>query len=200
MTISTLTNAVIEFSAPDILINSAGISYPQYFEQIEFSKFDDIIKTNLYGSWNTIDVLLPCLIKTKGYIVNVSSVAGFVGVFGMTAYSASKYAVIGFSEAIRSELKQYNITVSILCPPDVNTPMLEKANRIKPPETKALSAAASIMEPEQVANSLLNAMTRGEFLIIPNASGKITNIIKRISPGIAERVIDQKIKQVNKRR
>jgi len=198
MTVEILSNAVNEFGAPDILINSAGISYPQYFERIQFSKFDDIIKTNLYGSWNAIDVLLPRLIKTKGYIVNVSSMAGLIGVFGMTAYSASKYAVIGFSEALRSELRQYNVTVSVLCPPDVNTPMLENANRIKPQETKALSAAASIMGPGQVADSLLNAMTRGEFLIIPNASGKITHIIKRVVPGIAERVIDRKIKQVSK--
>jgi 3-dehydrosphinganine reductase len=198
MAAKILTDAVNQFGTPDILINSAGISYPQYFERIQFSKFDDIIKTNLYGSWNTIDVLLPYLIKAKGYIVNVSSVAGFIGVFGMTAYSASKFAVIGFSEALRSELKQYGVTVSVLCPPDVNTPMLEKANKVKPEETKALSSAASIMEPEQVADSLLNAMTRGEFLIIPNAPGKITNIIKRVLPELAERFIDQKITQAGK--
>jgi 3-dehydrosphinganine reductase len=199
MTVRILTDAVNEFGKPDILINSAGISYPQNFERIQFSKFDDIVKTNLYGSWNTVDTLLPCLINTKGYIVNVSSMAGLIGVFGMTAYSASKYAIIGFSEALRSELKQHDVTVSVLCPPDVNTPMLEKANKIKPEETKALSSAASIMESDQVADSLLNAMTRGEFMIIPNTSGKFTNTIKRLLPVIAERVIDQKIKQVSKR-
>jgi len=193
-----LLDAVNAYGPPDILINSAGISYPQEFVNIPFGKFNEIIQVNLYGTWNTIDILLPYLKVKKGYIVNVSSIAGLVGVFGMTAYSASKYAVIGFSEALRSELKRYDITVSVLCPPDVRTPMLEKANKIKPQEAKAISAAAAIMEPEDVAKMLIKTMDKGDFLIIPNASGKFTNIMKRFFPWLAEWVIDRKIKGVRK--
>jgi short-subunit dehydrogenase len=193
-----LPDAVNKFGPPDILINSAGVSYPQEFVNIPFGKFNEIIQVNLYGTWNTIDILLPYLKVKNGYIVNVSSIAGLVGVFGMTAYSASKYAVIGFSEALRSELKRYDVTVSVLCPPDVRTPMLEKANRIKPQEAKAISAAADIMEPEDVAKMLIKTMAKGDFLIIPNASGKFTNIMKRFFPWLAEWVIDRKIKGVRK--
>jgi 3-dehydrosphinganine reductase len=193
-----LSAAVSEFGAPDILINSAGVSYPQRFEDIPFDKFDEIIKVNLYGTWNTTDILAPYLKASKGYIVNISSVAGLIGVFGMTAYSASKYAVIGFSEALRSELKPQGVTVSVLCPPEVKTPMLEWSNKIKPEEARAISSAADLMTPEAVAEALVKGMLRGNFLIIPNASAKLAHFIKRLLPGLVEWIIDRKIRGARK--
>lgn len=199
MTVEVLGGAVNEFGIPDILINSAGISYPQKFEDTDYKKFDEIIKANLYGTWNTIDVLLPFLKQKKGYIVNVSSIAGFIGVFGMTSYSASKFGVIGFSEALRSELKSSEVNVSVLCPPDVSTPMLEKADRIKPEEAKAISSGADIMTPEAVAKVLVRALAREDFLIIPNTSGKFTYFMKRLFPGLTEWIVDGKIRGVQQK-
>jgi 3-dehydrosphinganine reductase len=194
-----LAEAVDSSGPPVILVNSAGISHPLKFEDIRFETFDQIVKTNLYGTWNTIDVLLSHLKKKKGHIVNVASIAGFIGVFGMTAYSASKFAVIGLSEALRSELRPSGVTVSVLCPPDVTTPMLRKANLIKPEEAKAISAASDVMEPDVVARAMLRSMRKGEFLIIPNSAGRFTHVIKRLLPGFAERVIDQKIAEVQRK-
>jgi short-subunit dehydrogenase len=74
--------------------------------------------------------------------------------------------------------------------------MLEEANKIKPQEAKAISATAAIMEPEDVAKALLKQMPKGDFLIIPGASGKFTNIMKRFFPWLAEWVIDRKIRGV----
>jgi short-subunit dehydrogenase len=74
--------------------------------------------------------------------------------------------------------------------------MLEEANKIKPQEAKAISATAAIMEPEDVAKALLKQMSKGDFLIIPGASGKFTNIMKRFFPWLAEWVIDRKIRGV----
>ena len=199
MAVKALSRAVNDFGIPDILINSAGISHPQKFEDTEYKTFDDIVRVNLYGTWNTINVLLPFIKQNKGYIVNVSSIAGFVGVFGMTSYSASKYAVIGFSEALRSELKACGVNVAVLCPPDVSTPMLEKADEIKPEEAKAISSEADIMTPEAVAAELVKAMAKDDFLIIPNASGRFTHLIKRLLPGLTESIIDGKIRGVQKK-
>ena len=137
--------------------------------------------------------------QKKGYIVNISSIAGFIGVFGMTSYSASKFGVIGFSEALRSELKPCEVNVSVLCPPDVSTPMLEKADRIKPEEAKAISSGADIMTPEAVAEVLVRALAREDFLIIPNASGKFTYFMKRLFPGLTEWIVDGKIRGVQQK-
>jgi len=190
---NSLSRAVKEFGTPDILINSAGISFPQKFEDIPFEKYDEIMRVNLYGTWNTISNLLPYLKQSHGYIINVSSVAGYIGVFGMTAYSAAKFAVIGFSEALRSELKRFDVTVSVLCPPDVDTPMLEKAGKIKPEETKAISATAKIMTAEEVAKVVLDAMGKGAFMILPGSGTRFTYNMKRLFPGLVEFITDRKI-------
>jgi short-subunit dehydrogenase len=129
----------------------------------------------------------------------VSSVAGYIGVFGMTAYSASKFAVIGFSEALRSELKRFNITVSVLCPPDVDTPMLERAGKIKPGETKAISATARVMKAEVVAKSVIDAMAGGGFLILPGSGTRFTYNMKRLFPWLVESITDNRISKFRKR-
>jgi len=93
---------------PDLLINCAGRSMPNYFENIAFEQFDEIIRVNLYGTWNTCSVLLPFMKKRgSGQIVNVSSAAGLIPMFGLTDYCASKAAVITLSRVLKSELKPH---------------------------------------------------------------------------------------------
>src|SRR5438477_366286 len=83
-----------------------------------------------------------------------ASLAGLIGVFGYTDYCASKFAIVGFSEALRSELKPHGIMVSVLCPPDVDTPGFAVENTTKPPETVAISEGAKPMTPDEVAAEL----------------------------------------------
>ena len=195
----SLARAVKEFAPPDILINSAGVSFPQKFEDIPFEKYDEIMRVNLYGTWNTVSNLLPYLKRSHGYIVNVSSVAGYIGVFGMTAYSASKFAVIGFSEALRSEMKRFDVTVSVLCPPDVDTPMLERAGKIKPEETKAISATAKVMTAGEVARAVLEGMGKGSFMILPGSGTRFTYNMKRLFPWLVESITDRRISKFQKK-
>lgn len=191
-----IKKAINEIGAPYILINCAGMSYPNYYENISNEKFDAILKTNLYGTHYTIRTILPYMKKDGGYIINVSSVAGFVGVFGFTAYSASKFAVIGFSECLRSELKKYNINVSVLCPPDTDTPMFHEENKIKPPETKAISETAKVLSPEYVSKYLVKKIIKGKFMIIPGIESKFVYLVKRIAPGLIEYINDKKINKI----
>lgn len=136
--------------------------------------------------------------KKGGIIVNVSSIAGFIGVFGFTAYSASKFGVIGFSEALRSEFKQFNINVSVLCPPDTDTPMLHKENIGKPVETAAISESAKIMSADAVADAIIKGMQTNKFMIIPGFDGKFTFVAKRFLPGIIEWMIDRTVRKSQK--
>ncbi|MDY6918398.1 MAG: SDR family NAD(P)-dependent oxidoreductase, partial [Chloroflexota bacterium] len=94
-----MAGAVSRFGPPDVLINCAGRARPARFEEMAYEQFDETMKTNLYGAWTAIAALLPHMKERGGYIVNVSSMAGLIGVFGYTDYSASKFAVIGLSEA-----------------------------------------------------------------------------------------------------
>jgi len=191
-----LAQAVAGYGVPDVLVNCAGRAIPRYFEDVSYEQFDETQKVDLYGTWNTTSILVP-LMKTKGgYIVNVSSIVGFIGIFGYTDYAAAKFAVLGFSEALRSELKRYNIAVSVLCPPDTDTPGFAEENKTKPPETKAISATANVMKPEDVAKALLKGIAKKEFIIIPNADGMFTYMMKRLLPGLVEMVTDAQAKKV----
>ena len=193
-----LKNSVAEYGVPDILVNCAGRAKPGYFEEISYGQFEETIKVDLYGVWNTISVLLPYMKERGGYIVNVSSIVGFLGIFGYTDYAAAKFGVIGLSEALRSEVKRYGIAVSVLCPPDTDTPGFVEENKTKPPETKVISAAAKLMTPEAVAAALFKGMAKQEFIIIPNADGRFTYIMKRLFPWLVEMVTDSQIRSVQK--
>jgi short-subunit dehydrogenase len=189
-----LSKTAETYGAPDILVNSAGIAYPNYFERIPHEKFMDIININLIGTWNSVAVLEPFMRNRGGNIVNISSIAGFLGIFGSTAYSASKFGVIGLSEALRGELKRHSIRVSVLCPPDTDTPQLVEDNKTKPAETKVLSSLSRPMSPETVAKACIRGMEKGKFMIIPCFSGKVFYLAKRLFPSPVNWAIDSIIK------
>ena len=191
----TLSRAVREFGTPRILINCAGRAYPRYFEDISYEQFDETMRINMYGIWNTCSVLAPLMKETGGHIVNTSSMVGFLGVFGYTDYSASKFAIVGFSESLKSELKRWNITVQVLCPPDTDTPGFQEENKSKPDETRAISAAAKIMSPDDVAKVLIKNIGAKPFMIIPNMDGRMTYIAKRLLPGLVNFVMDRSIRK-----
>lgn len=187
--IETIESAVDKFGVPDILINSAGIGYGNYFERISYERFDQVIKINLYGTRNTISAVLPFMKQRgSGHIVNLSSVAGLIGIFGYSLYSASKYALVGFSESLRSELKRQNIVVTVVCPPEVRTPLIEEEAKTMPPESRAVKNMAGLLEPVQVARVLVRAIVRKRFLVVPGLRAKATVFLHRISNGRLSRM------------
>jgi 3-dehydrosphinganine reductase len=192
-----MNEAVIDFGPPDILVNSAGRAYPNYFENISYEQFDETMKIHIYGVWNTVSALLPHMKERGGYIVNVSSLLGFMGVFGYADYASSKFAIVGLSEVLKSELKRYGIGVSVLCPPDTNTPGFEVENRTKPPETVAVSEGGGILEPEDVAMALVKGIRGGKFIIGPG-SVRMLHFLKRHFPWLVEIAMEQTIKKVQK--
>ncbi len=193
-----MTRAVTGFGAPGVLINSAGIAYPDYFENIPQEKFRETVSTNLCGTWNTCSCLVPYMKPGGGHIVNISSIAGFLGVFGYTAYSASKFAVMGFSESLRSELRPYRIKVSVLCPPDTDTPQLREEDRTGPAETRAIAGNATVMSAEHVADAMIRGMGRGQFVIIPGVEGRFIHLAQRLFPGLVRRIMDAQVRKARK--
>jgi short-subunit dehydrogenase len=195
---AVLTAAVGELGAPDLLINCAGRALPNYFERISSAQLEETMRLNLYGCWSAVRVLLPHMRGRGGAIVNVASLAGLIGVFGYTDYCASKFALVGFSEALRAELAPQGITVSVLCPPDVDTPGLAEENVNKPAETKAVSAGASLLSADAVATALLEGVARRRFLIIPGREARFAHLAKRLAPRLVERIMARQIRAAAK--
>ena len=197
---AVMSEAMSEFGIPDVLINCAGTVCPCCFEDATYQQFDETMKVNLYGARNIISAVLPHMKKQGGHIVNVSSLAGLVGVFGYTDYCASKFALIGFSEVLRSELKRYGVMVSVLCPPDTDTPLFREEIKTKPDEAKAITARTKLMQPDEVTEVLINGIKKNRFLIIPGLEGKLVYIVKRLFPWLIEYMMDREIRRVQHRK
>jgi 3-dehydrosphinganine reductase len=193
--------AEAECGAVSVLANCAGYVLPGYFEELSISSMQKEVAINYFGTVYTVKQVVDGMMERReGLILNVSSLGGLMGVFGYASYAGSKFAVVGFSEALRSELRPYGIQVSVLCPPDVDTPMFEEENKYKPLETKRISEGGKVMQPEDVAREAVRGMDRGKFIIIPNLSGKVFHVAHRFIPSVVESFMNKTVNKVRKER
>jgi 3-dehydrosphinganine reductase len=163
---------------PDVLFNSAGITQPGYVQDLPLKIFEQLMQVNYFGTVYATAAALPAMIQRgSGHIINISSMAGYMGVFGYTAYGASKYAVAGYSEALRAELKPHGIRVSVAFPPDTDTPQLHYEAPYKPAETKAISGNAKALSAEAVAASILRQAEKGRYLVFPGTDSRLFYIL-----------------------
>jgi 3-dehydrosphinganine reductase len=160
--------------SPDLLVNSAGVAHPGYVQDLDINIFNWMMEVNYFGTvYMTKEVLRGMMKRGSGYIVNISSMVGIISIIGYTAYGASKFAIKGFTDALRQEMKLKRIGVSLVLPSDTDTPQLEYENQIKPPETKALGSMTGSMTADEVAKVTLSGIERGRYMIIPGLEGKI---------------------------
>ena len=184
-----IKTAVETFGIPDILINSAGIGTGDYFENISYEQFDKAMRINVYGTRNVISAVLPYMKqKGGGHIVNIASVAGLIGMFGYTTYSTTKYAIVGFTECLRSELKRFNIKVTLIVPPEVKTPFIHEEAKTLPPEARVVKNLAGLLTPEEAAKAIVQSIKGRKFLVVPGVMAKSMLFWHRISNGLLTRV------------
>jgi short-subunit dehydrogenase len=194
-----LERAFAHHGVPDLLVNCAGTAYVDYFEQVPDEMLDFSLQVNTVGAWNVLKKAVPML-ESGSQIVNVASVSGFIGSFGYTAYSAGKFALVGLSEALRNELAGRGIGVSVLCPPDTDTPQLAEEDRTKPPETRAVNGNVKLLQPEMVARVLFRGLRKGRFMIVPGLHARLAYWAKRLFPGLVFAVADRTVKKVQRDR
>lgn len=176
-----------ERGVPDLLINCAGYARPGYLQDLQPEHLRDLVTCNYLGTAYACQAMLPYFLERgSGHFVNTSSLAGLFGLFGYTGYCASKFAVIGFSEALRREVRPHGLRVSVLCPPNTRTPGLVEENRHKPAEVLAVEEKVKVLEPEEVAEPLLRALPRAPFLVIPTADGVAAHLLNRFAPWLLE--------------
>ncbi|HUV91842.1 MAG TPA: SDR family oxidoreductase [Anaerolineales bacterium] len=157
---------------PDLLVNCAGAAHPGYVQDLDLEIFRWMMDVNYYGAVYVTKAILPGMIERKsGYIVNIASLAAVVGMYSYTAYGASKFALRGFSDALRMEMKPHGIQVSIVYPADVDTPQLTYENQYKPAELKQILKILPALDPippEQVARAIVGGIDRRKNVIIPD--------------------------------
>lgn len=180
----------------DVLINNAGVVMPGRFLELESKHFREMMDINYFGAVHMCRAVLPHLVKRGGgAVLNVSSMAGVIGIYGYTAYAASKFALYGFSEALRGEMVPHKVQVSVCLPPDTDTPQLAFENQFKPKETKAIAGTVKTMSAAAVAEEMLAGLAGGKFEIVPGMDGRFTLVAQRWVPGIVRWYSDAAMKK-----
>ncbi|GAA3667001.1 hypothetical protein GCM10022237_28730 [Nocardioides ginsengisoli] len=182
---------VAEGGVPDLVVTTAGYARPGYLEDLPEDDVTGMVATNLLGTINVCRAVLPHLRAAGGgTIVTTSSMAGLAGVFGYTVYSATKFGVIGFSEALRREVRPYGIRVRVLCPPNTLTPGFEEENRHKPAEVLAAEESVSTLTADEVADELMRALPRRRgFLVVPGRDSRLAAVAIRHLPAVVDRAL-----------
>lgn len=192
-----IEEAIKHFGKIDILVNNAGISQWAMFEEItDMTVFRQIMDVNFFGTAYCTHYALPHLKKSKGLIVGISSLTGKVGVPTRTAYSASKHAMEGFLNALRVELMESGVDVSIISPGFVKSDV--RINAIGP-DGKAIGKShlneESIMSVEEAVMEIINAMEkRKRDVIIASLRSKLAPILKIFAPKRLDKIILKGIK------
>ena len=182
----------------DLVVVSSGMVYPRPFLETSSDIFAQTIATNLIGVANVARSVLPKLLdQKKGHLCLINSLAGVMGLYGYTSYSASKYGVVGFAECLRQELIGTGVSLSVVFPGDTDTPMLEAENKLKTAQTRAAAGSVKVLSPEAVAQAAMKGIASGKFQIVPGGDAKFAHWMAAHMPGTLRRVLDSAVKKVN---
>ncbi len=182
------------FGGLDVLVNNAGIGATGHFAEAGAERLRQIMEVNFFGLTETTRVCLPLLRQGKTpAIVNISSIAGKRGIPARSEYSASKFAVQGFSEALRAELAKDDVDVLVVNPGLTQTNfsqnMLEQKARVQMDHLRGMTA-------EAVAVATLRALERGTNEINLSFNGKLVVFVSRFFPQLADFIARRKVRSL----
>jgi len=185
-----------EHEAVDVLFNNAGVGLGGGFLDTSLEDWRWILSINLWGVIHGCHFFLPPMVRRGrgGHVVNVSSAAGFLATAQLAAYSATKFAVFGLSEALREELRPHGIAVTTVCPGIINTPITTTSPMRGPlaaPEARAVLVELYRRRnygPERVAANILRAIARRRAVAPISPEAWVMYLMKRLSPGLTARL------------
>ena len=180
----------------DYLFNNAGIGVGGEIDSYTLDDWNDVFDVNLHGVAHGIQAVYPIMIRQRsGRIVNTASMAGLVAAAGSGSYTASKHAVVALSRALRLEAERHGVTVSVVCPGAIRTPILTGGQYGRMTKT-GISDEDLLkfwepfrpMAPEKFAERVLRAVLRGDAIIVVPAWWKALWYLERLSPALSMRV------------
>ncbi len=182
--------AVEKYGQIDALINNAGMSAQALFEEVkadDLAWYEQLMRVNLWGSVWCTHAALPYLKQSRGSIVAVSSLAGLFGVPGRTAYSATKFAMTGFFEALRAELKNAGVSVTTAYPGVVATQIRHHGlNAAGQTAGSSGLKEDNAMSVEECARLILQGMDARQRDVVMTAKGKLARWLKLLAPARVE--------------
>lgn len=178
------------FGGVDILINNAGISMRAILKDVSLDAIRKVMDINFYGAVYCTKYALQSIIERKGTIVGVSSIAGYRGLPGRSGYSASKYALQGWLEAVKTELLHDGVHVMWVCP-GFTTSNIRNAALNKDAESHGETPMdeGSMMSADECAGHILNAVRKKKRTLVLTFTGKRTVFLNKFFPRLADKLV-----------
>ena len=177
-----LKKVIEQYGIPDVFVHCAGIVTLKPTSKESEKEFYQVMEINFLSFKRILDVIMPFMEKKGGVIVPVSSVAGFVSAPLLGSYSASKAALISYSEVVQKELslRNSNVSLCLVCPGFIDTPLIRVGDEGGFPEyLKPL-----LSKPSKVAEIISQAIEKKKSYVDPTVSGKVISFLDRISPKV----------------
>ena len=169
----------------DLLVTAAGIGHTARLVDTDPATFERLMRVNYLGTINTIAPVLPAMQASgRGRIVVFASMAGWVPAIAHGPYNATKAALVMYSEVLRIETRGTGVHVHCVCPPAVDTPLLDAM-----PVSKAGLKYMKAMTPERVVDAIESAMEKNRFWVFPDAPSKLLWRLRRHTPRLLDGVI-----------
>lgn len=198
---AAVDRAVTAIGDPQLAINCAGIQRAQSFEELPRDHFELAVQVNLFGSRNFAAAALRHM-GQGSRLALVSSMAGFAANYSYAAYCASKFGVVGLGRVLRLECKPRGIDVSLICPPEVDTPMVVEELKNMYPASRALKDLGGSLSLDEAIRGILAGLDAGKNVIIPGRKAKVTYFCNRYLPDfimnpLVDRVVRSALRKMN---
>jgi dehydrogenase/reductase SDR family protein 7B len=178
------------FGSLDILINNAGISMRALFEDMDVEVLEKVMDINFYGTVYATKAALPHIIKNKGSIIGMSSIAGYRGLPARTGYSASKFAMQGFLESLRTELLKKSVHIMVACPGFTSSNIRNTAlSKDGTAQGDSPLDEGKIMSAITVANEIYKATVKRQRDLVLTSQGKMTVFLNKWFPGFMDKMV-----------
>lgn len=185
-----ILQTISTFGQIDILINNAGISMRALFKDLDLEVLKKVMDINFWGTVYCTKYALDELLNRGGSVVGVSSIAGFKGLPGRTGYSASKFAVNGFFESLRTENLKNNLHVMVACPGFTASNIRNVAlNDSAKPQGESSMDEGKMMSSDEVAKRIVDGVVARKRLLVMTGQGKLTVTLQKFIPAFLDKLV-----------
>lgn len=185
-----INETIKKFQKIDILINNAGISMRALFEDTKIEVIKQIMDINFYGMVYATKYALPYILESKGSIVGISSINGYRGTPARTGYTASKFAMNGFLEALRTEVMKRDVHILVACPGFTASNIRKYAlDQNGNPQGESPREEQKMMSAETVAKKIINAIQKRKRDLILTKQGKLAVFLNKWLPTMMDKIV-----------
>jgi short-subunit dehydrogenase len=185
-----IKQTLLTFQRIDILINNAGISMRALFKDLDLQVLKTLMDVNFWGTVYCTKYAMPALLESKGVVVGVSSIAGYKGLPGRTGYSASKFAMNGFLDALRVENLKTGVHVLIACPGFTASNIRNTAlNKEAKQQGESSLNEEKMMSADEVAQTIIKGIEDRDRTLIMTGQGKLTVLLTKLIPGFLDKMV-----------